>query len=139
MDTEVTRVLAKRLYEVYSRGNRDEIAALIHDDIDWIIHAPIDVFPFVGPRHGKAAVLKTIEAIGTEYKLLRYIPEIIIADGDRAAVLSNVAFEKRASGRTLSFRIANFLRFRDGLLVDLREFSDTFDVTQQALGRWLQV
>ena len=58
---------------------------------------------------------------------------------DRAAVMSNVAFVQRATNRMLSFRLVNLLRFRDGRVIEFREFSDTFDVVEQALGRWLVV
>jgi ketosteroid isomerase-like protein len=63
----------------------------------------------------------------------------VIVDEDRAAVLSNVALRQRATNGMLSVRLANFLRFRAGKLVEFREFSDTFDVVEQALGRWLVV
>jgi ketosteroid isomerase-like protein len=46
---------------------------------------------------------------------------------------------QRATGRMLSFRIVNFLRLRDGKVVEFREFTDTLDLTQQALGRFLDV
>jgi hypothetical protein len=39
----------------------------------------------------------------------------------------------------LTFKLADFLRFESNLLVEFRELSDTFDVTQQALGRWLKL
>ena len=53
--------------------------------------------------------------------------------------MSNVAMRQRATNRMLSFRLANFLRFRDGKVFEFREFSDTFDIVEQALGRWLVV
>lgn len=104
-----------------------------------VVHAPIDVFSFAGPRHGKTEVIATVAEIARQYELKRYLPEVVIADGDRAATISNVAFVQRATGRTLTFRLADFLRFENALLIDFREFSDTFDVAQQALGRWLDV
>jgi ketosteroid isomerase-like protein len=97
------------------------------------------VFPFVGAGRGKAAVLETLAGIASAYAVERYQPEIIVVEGERAAVVSNVAFMQRSTGRTLSFRNANFLRFRDGRVVEFREFADTFDVVEQALGRWLMV
>jgi ketosteroid isomerase-like protein len=63
----------------------------------------------------------------------------VIVEGDRAAVLANVAFVQRATNRTLRLRLVNFLRFRDGRLIEFREFSDTFDAVEQALGTWLRV
>jgi hypothetical protein len=100
-------------------------------------NGPLEVFPFQGPRSGKAAVLAAMSEIATLYELKRHVPKR--ADGDRAAVLANVAFVQRATGRTLTFKLANFLRFESGLLIEFRELSDTFDATQQALGRWLRV
>ena len=139
MDTERTRAVVSRMYDAYARGDLDAAVAFLHDDIDWIIHSPIEVFPFSGARRGKAEVLQVLGEIAGEYELKRYIPEAIIADGDRAAVMSNVAFVQRSTGRTLSFRIADFLLLRDGKIVEFREMTDTFDLTQQALGRWLDV
>jgi ketosteroid isomerase-like protein len=68
-----------------------------------------------------------------------YKREIVIVDGDRAAVMSDVTFKQRATGRILRFRVANFLRFQDGRVIEFREFIDTFDVVEQALGHELQL
>jgi ketosteroid isomerase-like protein len=136
---DVTRTLVRDLYDAYARGDGERVAAMIHDDVDWVIHGPVQVFPFVGSRHGKAEALDVLATIAKDYALERYAPEVIIVDEDRAAVMSNVAFSQRATNRTLSFRVVNLLRFRDGRLIEFREFSDTFDVVEQALGRWLPV
>ena len=134
-----TRAIVKSFYEAYAAGDLDRVAALIHDDIAWIMYGPVQVFPFQGPRKGKAQVLDVLAAIGKDYGLERYVPEIIIVEGERAAVVSEAAFVQRATKRTLSVRLANFLRFSDGRLIEFREFTDTFDVVEQALGRWLDV
>jgi ketosteroid isomerase-like protein len=134
-----TRAVVKALYEAYAARDLDRVAALIHDDIEWIIYGPVQVFPFQGPRRGKAQVLDALGAIGKDYALERYVPEIIIVEGERAAVLSDAAFVQRATNRTLSMRLADFLRFRDGRLIEFREFTDTFDAVEQALGKWLDV
>ena len=139
LETETTRNLVRRLYDAVAGGDVSALPRLIHNDIDWIIYGPLEVFPFQGPRSGKAAVLAAMSEIATLYELKRHVPEIVVADGDRAAVLANVAFAQRATGRTLTFKLANFLRFESGLLIEFRELSDTFDATQQALGRWLRV
>ena len=139
MTDDATRALVQNLYDAYSRGDRDRLAVLLDDNIDWIIHAPVQVFSFAGARHGKAEVLATLTGITRDYVLERYEPEVIIVENDRAAVTSSVAFKQRTTGRTLSFRNANFLRFQGGRLVEFREFIDTFDVVEQALGRWLEV
>ena len=139
MTDEQTRTLVRDLYAAYAAGDGGRVAAMLDDDVDWIIYGPVQVFSFVGARRGKAAVLETLAGIASAYAVERYQPEIIVVEGERAAVMSNVAFEQRSTGRTLSFRNANFLRFRAGRVVEFREFADTFDVVEQALGRWLVV
>jgi len=134
-----TRAAVVALYEAYAARDLDRFAALVHDDIEWIIYGPVQVFPFQGPRRGKAQVLDVLGAIGKDYALERYVPEIIVVDGERAAVMSNAAFVQRATNRTLSMRLADFLRFQDGRLIEFREFTDTFDAVEQALGKWLEV
>jgi ketosteroid isomerase-like protein len=138
--TEVaTRAAVKTLYEAYAARDLDRVASVIHDDIEWIIHGPVQVFPFQGPRRGKAQVLDVLGAIAKDYELERYVPEIVVVEGDRAAVMSDAAFLQRATNRTLSLRLADFLRFHDGRLIEFREFTDTFDAVEQALGKWIEV
>jgi ketosteroid isomerase-like protein len=134
-----TRAAVTELHKFYRDGDAAGVAGLIHDDIDWVIHGPVRVFPFEGPRRGKAQVMEVLAAIGKQFELRRYDPECIIVEDDRAAVIVRTAFVQRSTGRTLSLRLVNFLRFQDGKVIEFREFSDTFDVVEQALGSWLQV
>jgi ketosteroid isomerase-like protein len=152
VDTQAsdTRSIVKELHRAYRDGDAARVAALIDDDIDWHIHGPSRVFPFVihgpsrvfpfeGPRRGKAQVMDVLAEIGRHFELQRHDHEILIAEGDRAAVLSRVSFKQAATGRTLSMRLINFIRVRDGRIVEFHEFSDTFDAVEQAAGEWLQV
>ena len=139
MAESATRETVRDLYDAYARRDFERVAALLHDDIDWVIYAPLPVFPFAGPRRGRAAVLEVMGGIAEQYALERYTPEIVIVDGERAAVMSDTSYRQRATERLLRFRIANFLRFRDGRLIEFREFINSFDVVEQALGRELRV
>jgi ketosteroid isomerase-like protein len=115
------------------------VAELIDDDIEWIIYAPMQVFPFAGYRRGNVAVMQALAGIAKDYELRSYVPQVVIVDGDRAAVMSDVAFMQRATERTLHFHLANFLRIQNGKLVEFREFANTFDVVEQALGHMLPI
>ena len=118
MDTETTRARVQEIYKAYAVGDPGPLIDALHDDIDWAIHGPMEVFPFAGPRKGKAAVLEVLKTIAERFTLVRYSPEIIIADGSRAAVFSSVAFTQRATGRMLTFKMADFMRF-DGMRTHL--------------------
>ena len=139
MSEEGTRANVYELYDAYERRDFARVGALIHDDIDWMIHAPVPVFPFAGPRRGKAAVLEALAAIAEAFALKSYKPELVIVDGARAAVMSDVSFVQRATDRMLRFRIANFLSWQDGRLIEFREFINSFDAVEQALGRELRL
>jgi ketosteroid isomerase-like protein len=137
MDTETTRAVVRAIYDAYARRDFETVAAYLADGIDWMIYAPVDVFPFAGPRKGRKDVLTALADIAALYAVESYRPEAQVVDGDRAAVLSDVSFVQRASGRTLRFRIADFLRLEDGRVVEFREFMNTLDVAEQALGRFI--
>jgi len=132
-----THATVRELYDAYARRDFERFAEFLHEDIDWTIYAPIAVFAFAGPRRGRAAVLQALAAVAESYALDNYRPEIIVVEGERAAVMSDVSFKQRATQRTLRFRIANFLRFKDGRVIEFREFCDSFDAVEQALGREL--
>jgi ketosteroid isomerase-like protein len=135
----VTHAAVNALYDAYERRDFQRVAALIHDDIDWVIYGPVSIFPFAGPRRGRAQVMEALAGIADQFALESYKREIVIVEGDRAAVMSDVSFKQRATGRMLRFRIANFLRFQDGRIVEFREFANTFDVVEQALGHELKI
>ncbi len=139
MSENATRITVDKLYDAYRRRDIESVAALLHDDIDWVIYSPIDVFPFAGQRRGRAAVLQAIAQRDEVYALQSHSPEIEIVEGDRAAVMADVGFKQLASGRILRFRVADFLRMQDGRLIEFREFADSFDLVEQAVGHAVEI
>jgi ketosteroid isomerase-like protein len=134
-----TRALVRDLYDAYERRDLERVAAFIHDDIDWVMYAPASLFSFAGPRRGRMAVLGAMAEIAGRFSVEGYKREIVVVEGDRAALVSDVTFKQRATGRILRFRAANFLRFQDGRVIEFREFIDTFDVVEQVLGHELKI
>lgn len=134
-----TRAAVRDIYGAYARRDTDRVALLLHEDIDWVIYGPVSVFPFAGVRRGRAAVLEAMASIAESYELESHRIEQTIIDGDRAAVLADVGFKQRATNRSLRFRVANFLRFHDGRLIEFREFADSFDLVEQAIGHTVEV
>jgi ketosteroid isomerase-like protein len=134
-----TRAAVRDIYGAYARGDAARFALLLHEDIDWIIYSPVAVFPFAGMRRGRTAVLEVIASMAEAYTLESHKIEQTIIDGDRAAVLADLGFKQRATGRSLRFKVANFLRFHDGRLIEFREFADSFDLVEQAIGHTVDV
>ena len=139
MDTEATRAALDAMIAAFVAGDSDGLAASYHDDIDWLFHAPITTFPFAGARRGKTEVFKGFALLYTDYRVSDYRVVVKLVDGDRAALISEVHTVQRATGRTLSSRIAGFHRFAEGKLVEYRGFTDRFDAVEQMLGREVAV
>jgi ketosteroid isomerase-like protein len=134
-----TRAFIATLFDSYRRRDLEGFAALIHEDIDWIIHGPIEVFPFAGLRRGRQAVLQALAMMSLSYSLDSYESDFVIVEGNRAAIMADVGLTQLSSGRLLRFRAANFLRISDGRLIEFREFADSFDQVEQALGRIVEL
>ena len=111
------------------------IAPILHDEIDWAIYGPIDMFPYLGARHGKEAALNSIEQIADNFRLHKIKQEDVMLGVDQASALLRCSLNSNDTNRPISVRIAAFLRFRDGKIASLRAVIDTFDLVEQALGR----
>ena len=83
--------------------------------------------------------MQTFREIAQDYAMESYHREIVVVEGDRAAVLADVHMRQRTTQRALRFRVANFMRYKNGRLATFREFINSFDVVEQALGRELPV
>jgi ketosteroid isomerase-like protein len=82
---------------------------------------------------------EVLATIGRQFELKSYQPETVIVQGDRAAALIRTSFVQRSTGRTMNMHFATFMRVAHGRVIEFKEFSDTFDVGQQALGASLHV
>ena len=138
-DSDGARAAILEIQDGFRKGDYARIAACYHDDVDWLFHGPTSVFPEVGRRRGKVAVFKALAALNALYRFERYVTDGLIAEGDYAAGIADVTLVQRASGRTIQCRIASFYKVRDGLVVEYRGFTDSFDAAEQVLGRELNV
>jgi ketosteroid isomerase-like protein len=127
------------IHDAFKQGDHERFTSYYDDNIDWTFHAPISVFPFAGRRVGKAAVFLSLRQLNESYKLQGFAAQMVLADGDRAAVISEIAMVQRATGRTIRCRVASFYRVRDGRVVEYQGFIDSFDAVEQALGRYIEV
>ena len=74
----------------------------------------------------------------TEGQILLDGEDITEADPDeRARAGLFLAFQYPATIPGVS--VANFLRIQDGLLIKFREFANSFDLVEQALGRHIEI
>jgi ketosteroid isomerase-like protein len=134
-DTGEARKVLVQVQDAFRKNDYARLAALYHDDIDWVFHGPTSIFQEVGHRRGKVEVFKTMAALNTLYRFEHYATEQLLAEGNAAASVANVRMVQRSTGRIIQCKIASFHRVRDGLVVEYRGFTDSFDAAEQVLGR----
>jgi hypothetical protein len=127
------RVLA--LLDDFSSGNIEGAINRCTDDVDFLTHAPIDILPHMGPRHGKAELREMWETVQTRYSGIRYEIPIVVAEGDQVATYLRAFFKKRRNERIVQFDMAVFFSLRGGKVAQIREIIDSFDLVQQVLER----
>jgi ketosteroid isomerase-like protein len=132
----VSRAVVDAFFAAYIARDIDRIAPFLDDDVKWTISGPVDVLPFCGTCHGKAAVLDLIGRLVPEsFQVFCFVPSTMLVDGDQVATLNRLWGRRTEDGRVISYRLAHFLRFRDNKVVENLSLIDSFDAAEQVLGR----
>jgi hypothetical protein len=126
---------SRALHRAINDGQHADLETLIDEEIDWAIYGPIDMFPFFGARHGKAAVLEVIRQIADNIKVHRFDRESVMLGLESASSMMRYSLTLLDANRPISLRLAQFAQFKAGKLVSIRILVDTFDLVEQALGR----
>jgi ketosteroid isomerase-like protein len=92
------------------------------------------MFPFLGSRSGKAAVLEVVRQIAENFRVHRFDRESVMLGEDQAASMIRYSLTALDSNKPISLRLAHFAKFRAGRLISIRVLVDTFDLVEQALG-----
>jgi ketosteroid isomerase-like protein len=135
MTGELNRQRVLKFLDIYYSGDIDGALARCTDDIEFAANAPVDLLPHMGHRKGKAAIREMWTAVHHRYSEMRCDVPILVAEGDKVAANIRVFFRKRSNGRMVQFDIAAFITLRDGLIAQIREIIDTFDLIEQVLER----
>jgi ketosteroid isomerase-like protein len=121
--------------DAFYAGDAPRLEACCHDGFTSVVHAPVDIFPHLGLKEGKAWIAQAIRIQQERYSTRRYSLQSVIVDGDHAATLIQAKLTKRSDQRILQFAIADFYTLRDGLVLSHQSLFDSFDFLQQVLGR----
>ncbi|MEY9879929.1 nuclear transport factor 2 family protein [Bradyrhizobium sp. USDA 329] len=126
---------SRALHRAINDRHFEDIETLIDEDVEWALYGPIDMFPFLGARQGKEAVLDVIRQFADNFHVRRFDRESIMLGVDSAASMLRYSLTALDSNKPISLRVAQFAQFRAGKLVSMRVLIDTFDLVEQALGR----
>ena len=130
--------LRKRIYEIYqlfSAGRLDLLADMFDENVDFRSNAPIQVFPYLGNRKGRAEVMKALWAVHGQFESVTFLPIQMVVEAETAAVIVSITITQRTTKRVIRLSAAHFLRFHEDRIVEYRAILDSFDAVQQVLGQ----
>ena len=130
---------SRAFHRAINERRSEDLEALIDDDVDWAIYGPIEMFPFLGARRGKAAVLEVCRQIADKVRIHRHDRETVMLGAESASSMLRYSLTALDSNRPISVRLAHFAQFRAGRLLNIRVILDSFDLVEQALGRPLHL
>ena len=140
MPTGISRELVHQYFQACVARDPTQLGQFLHDDVQWCVTGPIDLLPFCGQRRGKSAVIDTIVRLApSALRMTGLELEEVLIDGEYAATLSRLNAIHASTGRTVSYRCAQFLRFRGGKLHEFHALIDSFDAAEQVLGHPIEV
>ena len=125
---------SRALHRAINERQMADIEELIDEDVDWAIYGPIDMFPFLGQRRGKAAVMEVIRQVAENVRVHRFDRESIMLGVDSASSMLRYSLTALDSNKPISLRLAHFAQFRAGKLISFRVLLDTFDLVEQTVG-----
>jgi ketosteroid isomerase-like protein len=135
----VLRDIVDRFRAAYALRDADQIAEFLADDVEWTISGPVEYLQFCGTHRGKANVVDLIKRqIPQVLRTFSFEPEAVVVDGDEVAMLHRQSSRRTEDDRVINYRVANFIRFRDGKIAQNLSLLDTFDAVEQVLGQRIQ-
>ncbi len=123
-----------KFLDAFFSGDAITAQACCDDELESITYAPIDLFPHLGHKRGKAWVNEAIAIQQQRYAMRRHEVLFIAAEGDRVATMTRCALTKRNDNRVVQFIVAEFFTLPNGRIAQHRAFFDSFDLVQQILG-----
>ncbi len=132
---QLNRQRVLNLLETLSSRDLEGTLDRCTDDVDFLTHAPVDVLPHLGPRHGKDALRELWSTVFARYSAIRYEVVQIVAENNHVATYLRTFFTKRGNGRVVQVDMAVFFALREGRVAQIREIIDSYDLVQQVLER----
>jgi ketosteroid isomerase-like protein len=125
VDREFIEARLRRLMEMRAANDHRGMLEYVAEDIVFDVRGNWTVFPFAGPVKGKDMVARALMSIATQFENLGSTVKEIVIDGDRVAIRRTACIRHRGTSKTAYVDFADFIRFRDGLVIEFAEIADS--------------
>src|SRR5258708_29322064 len=99
---------SRALHSAINERRPEDLESQIDDDVDWVIHGPIKLFPFLGAHRGKAAVLKVCPQISENVRVRPFHRESIVLRECTAAPMLRYSLTPLDWNKPVKVRLALF-------------------------------
>jgi ketosteroid isomerase-like protein len=107
-------------------GSLEEMIDVFADDIEFGSLADgADPVAFTAPAKGKEQMRGYFNGLLTDWSMIHYTIDHMIAEGDRIAAVGSTAWIFKATGKKVETRKVDVWRFKDGRVVEFYEYFDT--------------
>jgi ketosteroid isomerase-like protein len=128
MSSEKNVQTVKNFFSAMSSHNKQDLAALAAEDIEWII--PGQDWPLAGTHRGHAALTAVLQKASEDVETSYPQPPEFVVQGDRVFVVGVATGKIKATNKAFRDDWVFDITVRDGKVKRIREYIDT-----QALAR----
>ncbi|WP_374545119.1 nuclear transport factor 2 family protein [Rhodoblastus sp.] len=125
VDREMIEQRIRTMVRMHSDGNLHGLFDLVADEVVYNVRGGWITFPYAKPVRGKKDVAAAMAMISVRFENLGSVIHNLVIDGDRAAFLRTATIRHRGTGKTGDVDVVDFIRFRDGLVVEFTEIADS--------------
>jgi ketosteroid isomerase-like protein len=125
VDRQLIETRIRRLLELRAENNLRGMLEYLAEDIVFEMRGDWMALPYSGPVKGKANVAKAMMCLMTQYENLGSTVHSLSIDGENVALRRTARVRHRGTSRFADVELADFVRFRDGLVIGFTEVADT--------------
>lgn len=125
LDREMIEHRVRTIFERRAAADHAGIVEYAAEDIFYNVQGEWTLYPFSRPTRGKALLAQALAAIEAMYENLGSTIHELVIDGERVALHRTSRMRNRGTGDVRSVDVCDFLRFRDGLVIEFSEYPDS--------------
>lgn len=134
MSNQQSEQCVRTFIDAFYAGDAARMEQCCDDAFTSLVYAPVEVFPHLGLKQGKAWVAKAIQIQQERYSSRRHIIDFVVANETHGAAFVQATLTKRSDQRIIRLNIGEFFTLRSGRIAEHRSLFDSFDLVQQLIG-----
>jgi ketosteroid isomerase-like protein len=121
---QTPRQVVDALFAAIQSGDRDEILALLSDDVEWWVAGPPEI-PYAGTFRGHDQVAQFFATFNGSIDFESWEAHEFIAEGETVVVVGEERWRAKPSGQLVDNPWVLVITVRDGKITRFRAYEDT--------------